>query len=241
MPCFLTVLLFLGIGFSLQASAWENKTLRGKIGGIKILVNGEAVQLSEQPFVLNKTGATMVSLRDLAQTLGFVVTWDDATRVIHLDSDPQKRWRGLSTQNLEEMKVIRNVGPFYQTKNGNHMIAGRSFERGVVVDISKDKPVVEFGLDLNQRYTTLAGYHGVEDLTMNSSGSYTLRILGDDRELFSTGIIKPSDYPQFIAAGEIVLDHINRLVFVVNWEEAGVGDYDPVKVVLANLHFLQKP
>lgn len=133
---------------------------------------------------------------------------------------------------LEGIRVLRNVGPFYYPADRAIAIGGRQFEHGIVVDLGKSKLKAEAVLDLQAGYLKLQGFIGVEDATRNSSGSFILRIIGDERELFASSPLKPGGYPQYV---EINVTGVNRLTLQVEWKEAGPGDYSDLKAALADM------
>lgn len=135
---------------------------------------------------------------------------------------------------LEGIRVLRNVGPFYYPADRAITIGGRRFEHGIVVDLEKGKLKAEAVLDLQAGYLKLKGFAGVEDSTRNSSGSFILRISGDERELFTSAPLKPGAYPQYL---EIDVAGVNRLIIQVEWKEAGPGDYTDLKAALADMFF----
>lgn len=136
---------------------------------------------------------------------------------------------------LEGIRVLRNVGPFYYPASRKIAIGGQQFEHGIVVDLAKSRSKAEAVLDLQAGYLTLQGFIGVEDGTMNSSGGFILRLKGDERELFTSPPLQPGGYPQYI---EVDVTGVNRLSIQVEWKEAGPGDYDRLKVALADMIFL---
>ncbi|ADL08649.1 type 4a pilus biogenesis protein PilO [Thermosediminibacter oceani] len=136
---------------------------------------------------------------------------------------------------LEGAKVLRNVGPFYSVGSRKIAIAGREFGRGVVVEVDKNRPVVEAVMDLQARYSVLRGFAGVEDDTQNSSGSFVLTFLGDERELLKTPVLKPGAYPYYV---ELNVKGVKRLTVRVEWKEIEPGDYDRVAAALANMKFV---
>jgi hypothetical protein len=238
-----TVLLFTHQSFS--APVWEIKDFKGKVGNIKIHVNGQPVATRMEPFIMVNNSLTMVPLRDLSEALGFTVQWDDKTRAINITGKAapivkDQSWSSKPKEKLANIPVIRNVGPFYQKKATGFNIAGRSFNSGVAVKIDNTNNNAEVVLDLNQKYTTMEGSFGVDDETMNSSGGYRLIVLGDGRELFTSDIIKPSEYPRTFEAGEINLEYVNRLTFRVQWERVGIGNFDHIVAALGNFNFYLK-
>lgn len=224
------------------ASAWMKKDLKVMTGNIKIFVNGVQIKPSVEPFILSDEGVTMVPLRDLSETLGFSVIWNDNDHTIFITDKAASKtntWEDKTKKRIEELRVIRNVGPFYEKKVNNYQIAGRFFGSGIAVTMEADDKT-ELVLDLNRKFLSLEGYFGVDDSTMNSYGGYKLKIFGDDRELFSSELVKPSDYPRYIPPGRIDLTYINRLTIRIDWEDQGIGDYDQLTAVLANFNFYEK-
>lgn len=233
---------FIFLNQSLLASGWIIKNFKGMTGGIKILVNDVPIKTGIEPFILLDEGVTMVPLRDLSQALGFDVEWNNITNTISITGDSLDKlsiWDSKIKKKITDIKVIRNVGPYYEKKVNNYQIAGRSFNSGIAVSII-DRGKTELVLDLNRKYQSLDGYFGIEDETMNSSGGYILRIFGDDREVFVSELVKPSDYPRYISPGEIDLAFIYRLTIRMEWEELETGDYDNLTAVLANFNFYEK-
>ena len=209
-------------------------------GGIKIFANGVQIETSAEPFI--DEGVAMVALRDIAKALGLIVAWEDSSNSIFIVGNMASETNIQNTRpitKIEDLRVIRNVGPFYEKQINNYHIAGRFFDAGIAVTLEADDRA-ELVLDLNRGYLTLEGYFGVDDSTMNSFGGYTLRILGDDRELFFSGLVRPSDYPRYIPPGRIDLTYINRLVIRIDWEEQEIGDYEQLTAVLANFNFYDK-
>ncbi|KUO50572.1 MAG: hypothetical protein APF76_07955 [Desulfitibacter sp. BRH_c19] len=238
-----SVLLFISIFLSqsLLASGWILREYQGMTGNIKILVNNTPVKTTVEPFILSHEGVTMVSLRDLSEALGFDVEWNDTTNTISITGDllnELNTWVGKTKRKITDIKVIRNVGPYYEKKVNNYQIAGRPFASGIAVNLDQGK--TELVLDINRKYLSMEGYFGIDDDTMNSSGGYFLRIFGDDRQLFVSELVNPSDYPRYIAPGEIDLTYINRLTIRMEWEEIETGDYNNLTAVLANFNFYEK-
>ncbi|MGB9662210.1 MAG: type 4a pilus biogenesis protein PilO [Moorellaceae bacterium] len=133
---------------------------------------------------------------------------------------------------LEGIRVLRNVGPFYYPAGRKIAIGGRQFEHGIVVDLSRNRDRVEAVLDLQGGYLKLRGFIGVEDGTQNSTGGLILRLKGDEREIFTSPLLKPGGYPQYV---EVNVTGVNRLIIQAEWQEAGPGDYDRLRAALADM------
>ena len=241
----LVVCLIFSISVSIAASPLAVKQFSGYVGDIKIYFDGKELDTSIQPVIL-EDGVTMVALRDLAEAMNYTVDWDTDTLSINIHSrpfvsvTPNYYWQNKMKQKIEDVTVIRNVGPFYQNNADGYYIASRRFTSGVTVDLDEKKQVAEVVLNLNHQYVTFEGYYGVDDQTMNSLGAYTLTVFGDDKEIFTSDLVKPSDYPRSFAAGEINLTNIKRLTFRIVWNDNGIGDFGLLTAVLANMNFYLK-
>ena len=246
----LVTCIFLGGSLSVSASSWEVRDFTGLVGHLSIMVNGKPMETTVKPFILQDEGVTMVSLRDLSEALGFTVSWEEATSTINITGIQafvpavlSEYWANKPKRRIEDLKVIRNVGPFYQRETDEHKIAGRRFEHGVAVDLGAYRNVAEMVLDLNRKYSTFEGFYGVEDKTMNSTSTFILTILGDDRVIFTSGEVSPSDHPRYFTPGLIDLTAIDRLTFRISipeTEEERPGDFDNLTAVLANMLFYLK-
>jgi|GEM_PF-912086 len=247
---FLGVIVSIMFAFASQTSSsprWAVKDLKAFTGDIKIFLNGKILPTRVEPFILQDSSVTMVPLRDLAEALGLTVVWDEQTKTINIGGVPLnvnegsvQNWGSRAKVKIEHIPVIRNIGPFYQKKATGYNIAGRPFNSGVAVKIDNTNNNAEVVLDLNQKYTTMEGYFGIDDETMNSRGGYRLSVFGDGRELFTSDIIKPSEYPSNFEAGEINLEYVSRLTFRVQWERVGIGNFDQIVAALANFNFYLK-
>ncbi|MCL2387585.1 MAG: stalk domain-containing protein [Defluviitaleaceae bacterium] len=58
------------------------ETITVNFNNIRIAVNGQHVQTEFEPFVFQ--GRTYLPVRDVANAMGFDVTWEDATNTVHL-------------------------------------------------------------------------------------------------------------------------------------------------------------
>ncbi|MDW7673465.1 MAG: NPCBM/NEW2 domain-containing protein [Bacillota bacterium] len=230
---------------------WESKSFKGLVGNIRIHIDGNPIDTRIEPMLM-EDGITVIPLRDLSEALGFTVDWDGASGVINItssakaalneDSGLKEQENVIVKEKLEDITVLRNVGPFYQKKTDKLTIAGRKFDSGIAVllDGKANKGAAEVVLDLNQKYQTLEGYFGVEDETMNSQGGYRLTLMQDDYTLFTSDIVKPSDYPVFIEPNMIDLSYVSRLTIRVDWVDLELGSYSNLTPVLANFYFYPK-
>ncbi|CEP66043.1 Translation elongation factor EF1B/ribosomal protein S6 [Moorella glycerini] len=136
---------------------------------------------------------------------------------------------------LEELRVLRNVGPFF-VLDRPAALAGMNLGRSIGVTLSKDKTKAELKVDLRGRYTRLQGYTGIDDSFANSSGKVKVTIFADGRQLYQ-GEIRPGDYPQYL---ELPLFLVQQLTFSLEWQAGGIGDYDQLLATLASLHFSRR-
>lgn len=212
---------------------------------IKVVVNGRLINTPVAPFQVEE-GHLMVPARAVGEALGCTVEWDPNTKTVYFSSSSLLDTKRINTVHpvyVEELPVLRNVGPFFQLKSRPITIASRRFNHGLIVELvapppgdykEEDSPAhyAETVVELGGKYTWLEGYLGVDDETRNSHGSYQLKIYGDDLLLYQSEKIKPSQYPQkFI----LNVESFYRLTFVVDWEDTGRGDYDRLWVALADL------
>ena len=58
------------------------ETITVHFNNIRIAVNGQQVQTELEPFIFQ--GRTYLPVRDVANAMGFDVTWEDATHTVHL-------------------------------------------------------------------------------------------------------------------------------------------------------------
>lgn len=209
----------------------------------KLIVNGRLLNTPVEPFQIGE-GHLMVPVRTIAEALGQVVEWDEENKIVYIDSlSSAPSTTKTIPAYIEELPVLRNVGPFFRLVSRPIAIAGRNFNHGLVVEVAAPQekkndeeennpsPHGEAVLDLNGQYTWLEGYLGVDDETRNSSGGYTIHFYGDGLLLYQSGIIKASEYPFQI---RVMVQNIKRLSVQIQWVEAGIGDNDRVCAALAN-------
>jgi|GEM_PF-1528761 len=136
---------------------------------------------------------------------------------------------------LEELRVLRNVGPFYVLERPA-ALAGMQLARSVGVNLSKEHNQAELKVDLQKQYTRLQGYIGIDDSFANSSGKVKVTIFADGRQLYQ-GELRPGDYPRYL---DLPLFFVQQLTFSLEWQAGGIGDYDQLLATLASLHFSRK-
>ena len=60
------------------------ETITINFNNIRIAIDGQHIETENQPFIYN--GRTYLPVRDVADAMGFDVTWEDATNTVHLTS-----------------------------------------------------------------------------------------------------------------------------------------------------------
>jgi hypothetical protein len=217
-----------------------------------LVINGEEWRPEVRPFLLEKEGVLMVPLRELAAELGLAVKWEGSTATVLIGdpagnrsfpvvrgNSPTSASTGPSYVWLEDLTVLRNVGPFYRQPGRNFMVAARPFSRGVALELEAGKEA-EVVVDLAGRFKSVEGYLGIEDATSNSRGGCVVSFFGDEVLLFKSSVLKPSDYPYYVDPTRLGnLSGIKRLRIHVRWEKAGLGDYDRIVCVLARFRFFR--
>ncbi|AOQ24276.1 hypothetical protein MTAT_09180 [Moorella thermoacetica] len=133
---------------------------------------------------------------------------------------------------LDELRVLRNVGPFFVLSRPA-ALAGMNLGRSIGVNLSKGQTKAELKVDLRGRYTRLQGYTGIDDSFANSSGKVKVTIFADGRQLYQ-GEIRPGDYPQYL---ELPLFLVRQLTFSLEWQAGDTGSYDQLLATLASIHF----
>jgi len=243
----------LSAGVALGAAQYQSRNIVAFFGDLRLVINGTEVDTETvEPFRL-EDGTIMVPARPLAQALGLAETWEEASHTLYLGSVPAEGGGGEgqsppppaappqpATVLVQDLPALRNVGPFYQQKDPL-LIAGRAFNKGLLAEIDQNDERqseedvfsgAETVIDLKGRFTTLEGYIGVEDETQNSTGGYVLTITGDNRQLYQSHVVKPSDYPRLI---RVNITGVKRLILHIDWVHSGTGDYDRLIAALANL------
>lgn len=220
----IAAVIFLG-GQAVAGTTWFKKQINVFYRNLTVFVDGEQLDTPVEPFIYQ--GHTMVPLRVLSEALGKSVTWEEETGRIIIGTAPRS---AAAPAKLEDLPVLRNVGPFYDRKGG-FVITRRSFADGIAVDLGKDTKQAEVVIELRGKYAKLSGYVGVDDSTQNSKGAYKLTILGDNRQLFGPTEVRPGRYPIGIELG---VENMETVTFRVEWFSDGPGDYEDVIAALAD-------
>jgi hypothetical protein len=154
----------------------------------------------EEPFILNSKGIVMVPLRGMIEATGLPVTWDGNQNRIYIGTIPEgvnikestsssNRERGNLQEkkvDIQDMMVIRNVGPFF-VQNNPFIIVADKYYKGLGVRLSSGS-TAEIVLKTNREYKAIEGWLGIDDETKNTSGAYFLSIYTDSHEVLSNVI-----------------------------------------------------
>lgn len=79
---FISLALSLLMATSVASAAKKQEKLPCSFRDIKIQKNGQAINVSREPFIYD--GTTFLPLRDVTENFGYSVVWDDATSTIRL-------------------------------------------------------------------------------------------------------------------------------------------------------------
>ncbi len=206
---------------------------------IKLFVDGKQIALPEEPFLVEGKGVAMVPIRVISEALGKEVTWDEETSSIFIgkpaDGELNEKVSRPKATPISQLTVLRNVGPFYELKSRNLMIAGRKFAGGVAVELAGESQA-EAVLELKGQYSSMEGFLGVDDETSNSSNGFRVTIFGDEIEKYTSHVIKPSDYPYYV---KIDVRGVKRLKIRLDRVDIQVGEYDKVIAALADFKFFK--
>jgi len=216
------------------------KNIKATYRNINIYSYGEKLFSQVEPFILTEQGVAMVPLRLISEALGHQVVWDEGTSSIYIGTVPDtgtKNSKPLKPTLIEDIEVLRNVGPFYDLKSRNIIIARRQFKDGIVVELKNESSVAEVVLELKGYYNYLEGYIGIDDETRNSSTGFILKVYGDGVEKSVEGLISPSEYPRHI---RVDVKGINRLTIRIEGQDCEVGEYERAIAALADFKFHRK-
>jgi len=168
-------------------STAATKSVKGKIlvtyRGIQIFAGGKIID-SEEAFVLNGKGVVMVPIRAVVEATGKSVVWDGKNNTVEITSGTA----ALTSQKakdfvrLEDMMVIRNVGPFFRSEKPFTIAAG-THKNGLGVRLRGG--AAEIVIRTHGKYKAIEGWLGVDDETSNTSGAYFFSIFTDSKEVIS--------------------------------------------------------
>jgi hypothetical protein len=214
------------------------KNIKATYRNIQIYAYGKKLSNGVEPFILTEQGVTMVPLRLVSEALGQKVIWDDKTSSIYIGSVPTNHAASIENTSepklIEDITVLRNIGPFYEFKSRNLIIAKRQFKDGVAVELENANSIAEVVLELKGYYSYLEGYIGIDDETRNSSTGFVLSVYGDGIEKSREGIVVPSDYPRYV---KVDVKGINRLTIRVEGQDCEIGEYENAIAALADFKF----
>ena len=171
-------------GTGTPAASSGSRTEKITYRNIKIYLDGQLVETSAEPFIMNSNGTTYLPLRAVAGALGLEVGWDSATSTVSLGSKADDNTLVVSTENID-----KNLSPFFSTADGNATLLELTHTKLINLD-REGQPVLR-GIEgevRNYRGTDYT-YKGIADLeiTENRDGTvyYDITIRNDVR--FSDG------------------------------------------------------
>lgn len=149
--------------------------------GIRIFAGGKIIQ-SEEPFIIEKKGIVMVPIRAISEAVGRAVVWDPKNNTVEIRpaSSALTQTKPSNFVWLEDMMVLRNVGPFFRQEEPFSIAAG-NHNRGLGVRMTGGS--AEVVIRTHGKYKAIEGWLGVDDETRNSSGAFFFSIFTDNKEV----------------------------------------------------------
>ncbi|MEL7567497.1 MAG: stalk domain-containing protein [Dehalobacterium sp.] len=149
---------------------------------------GEKIIAGEEPFILTAKGIVMVPLRSIAEATGKSVVWDGKKNTVEITSGSTGTGQPKSNNSndfvrLEDMMVIRNVGPFFRQNGKPFTIAAGTHNHGLGVRLREGS--AEIVIRTHGKYKAIEGWLGVDDETSNTSGAFFFSIFTDSKEVLS--------------------------------------------------------
>jgi len=99
----LALALGLLLGSAGTAVAADTDAVQAVYAKFNIVINGEAKQLSTDPLVVD--GTSYLPVRELADLLGYTLTYDDATRTIELIQPKEKENQHAEVNSMVQEKL----------------------------------------------------------------------------------------------------------------------------------------
>lgn len=230
-----TTFIFSSVAYGVNSFT---KNIKVTYRNINIYSYGQKIASSIEPFILTEQGITMVPLRTVSEALGQQITWDEKTSSIYIGPVTKKLPDTpiIEPTPMKNIPVLRNVGPFYEFKSRNIIIARRQFSDGIAVELENGNSVAEIVLELKGYYTSLEGYIGIDDETRNSSTGFVLTIYGDGIEKAFESLVKPSEYPRLV---QVDVKGVKRLTIRVQGQDCEIGEYTRAIAALADFKFIK--
>lgn len=155
------------------------------------IYNGPKSISGEEPFILNSKGIVMVPLRTILEATGEPVSWDGKNNAVYIGTIPAKLTNSQVNQtiktppsvvkvDLQDMTVLRNIGPFFQQKRPFSIVTGK-YDKGIGVRLSEES--AEIVIRTHGKYKAMEGWLGVDDETCNSSGAFFFSVFTGPKEV----------------------------------------------------------
>lgn len=97
----LTFILTL-ISGTLAFSSGYSKSITAYFSNIKVSLNGKTINFSNEPFIYG--GTVYVPLRDVSESLGVNVAWDDRSKTVYMHNDSSLGYNN----NSYEIEILKN-------------------------------------------------------------------------------------------------------------------------------------
>lgn len=169
-----------GNGSAVQPT--QGKAITVTYRGIQIYAGGKIIG-GEEPFVLDGKGIVMVPIRAVAEATGKSVVWDGSKNTIEISSGTAFIPKTNDFVWLEDMMVIRNVGPFFRQSGEPFTIAAGTHNNGLGVRLTGGS--AEIVVRTHGKYKAIEGWLGVDDETSNTNGAFFFSIFTDSKEVLS--------------------------------------------------------
>lgn len=98
---YLTFILTLICG-TIAFSSGYSRSITAYFSNIKVSLNGKTLNFSNEPFIYG--GNVYVPLRDVSESLGVNVAWDDRTSTVYMHDDSSLGY----TNNTSEIEILKN-------------------------------------------------------------------------------------------------------------------------------------
>ena len=168
-------------GTTASTQSTKGKVLTVTYRGIQIYAGGKIIG-GEEPFIINDKGIVMVPIRAVAEATGKLVQWDGKKNTIEISAG-SPNYNPPKTDEfvwLDDMMVLRNIGPFFRQKEPFSIAAGKH-SRGLGVRLTGG--VAEVVIRTHGKYKAIEGWLGVDDETANSSGAFFFSVYTDTKEV----------------------------------------------------------
>jgi len=203
------LLISLSVLFSTSYAESIKKTIDVQYDDIKIFINDSIVEFKDrngnpvEPFIYD--GATYLPVKALAEALGKEVTWDEATKSIHIIDNENMVWlNDLSYYNLLSDSTINK---WTRLANNNFKDStGNICSRAIQYDIYYGWIYTDYMI--NKKYSKINGKFALSFDSKDTTYKANLKLYGDGKLLYTspelTGGVLPIDFDVDISGVEVL-------------------------------------